>query len=62
MIPRQFNQHAASPSGIEQYRAKTAGMLWLNHAQKRCTGCKRSRSLGQFAEGDELCAQCRRRA
>lgn len=45
------------------YRARTAGRKPLNHAQQLCQGpCKQRRSIGQFANGDDWCIKCRRRA
>lgn len=50
----------------DQYRANTHSRLsmgWLNNANRKCAGeCGKARSLKQFAPGDDLCAQCRRRA
>lgn len=44
------------------YRRSTEQMRPINLAQKTCVGpCKRRRSVGQFAPGDAVCQQCRRR-
>lgn len=44
------------------FRAATERRKLFNQAQKTCKGpCKQRRSVGQFAAGDDVCAQCRRR-
>lgn len=51
-----------TPAQQAGYRARTHGAKHYNAAQKVCQGpCRRRRSVGQFAEHDDVCVQCRRR-
>lgn len=54
---------AFTPYGEWMYRQRSNKPMPVSYAMKRCAGpCKRTRSVGQFAANDELCATCRRRA
>lgn len=44
----------------EKYRAMAP--MVLNHSTKACAVCRKTRSMGQYAAGDDHCATCRRRA
>jgi hypothetical protein len=60
MIPVSVGdpRHAA-----DRYAERTAKMVIFNHAQRVCKGaCRKRKSVGQFARGDDLCKTCRLRA
>lgn len=51
-----------NPSATEAYKASTQKQLYLNHSSRRCPGCTRRRSFGQFKTADaEYCLTCTRR-
>lgn len=44
---------------LQRHREVTNTALHLNHAKKTCKGeCRRSRSVGQFRPGQEICIRC----
>lgn len=46
----------------DQFRERTAKMVMFNYSQRNCSGCRKRRSIGQFAAGSTVCMQCVRRA
>jgi hypothetical protein len=52
-----------TPNSLHNYRKRTNEPMPASYRMKKCAGpCNRTHSIGQFAEGDTLCAICRRRA
>lgn len=52
-----------NPQQQADYRSRTNSDRHYGLAQKTCRGaCRRRRSVGQFAQGDDVCVQCRLRS
>lgn len=63
MRPERIYADPGAAAAKYSAQTRSGSMTWFNHKNRRCAGpCGRARSLTQFAAGDDLCLQCRRRA